>query len=43
MVSVTGHAWWWQNEEAGIVEKRLLENSGAVARWNGSLGVYPFS
>src|ERR1700753_2175017 len=43
MVSATGHAWWWQNEEGGGVEKRLLEEFGAGARWNGSLGVCPFS
>jgi hypothetical protein len=34
-----GHLWWWQSEEAGVVEKRLLEEYGTVARWNGALGV----
>ena len=31
--------WWWQREEAGVVEKRLLEEYGAMVRWNGFLGV----
>ena len=37
--SVTGHMWWWQREGRGTVEKRLLEEYGTVARWNGALGV----
>ena len=43
MVSVIGHEWWWQREEAGVIEKRLLDEYGAVVRWNGSLGVRSFS
>ena len=43
MVSVIGHEWWWQREEAGVIEKRLLDKYGAVVRWNGSLGVRSFS
>lgn len=35
-----GHLWWWQFEESGVVEKRILEEHGAVARWNGALGVH---
>ena len=38
--SGTGHLWFWQCEEASVVEKRLLEEYGGVARWNGLLGVY---
>jgi hypothetical protein len=37
--SGTGHLWWWQHEEGTVVEKRLLEEYGTVARWNGTLGV----
>lgn len=40
--SGTGHAWWWQREEAGAVDKMILEEYGTVARWNGSLGVHYF-
>ena len=35
----TGHLWWWQREEATVVEKNLLNEFGAVVRWNGALGV----
>ena len=35
----TGHLWWWLLEESKVVEKSLLEEYGAIARWNGSLGV----
>ena len=35
----TGHSWWWQQEEAGVVERRFLKEHGAVALWNGLLGV----
>ncbi|KAF9785284.1 cytochrome P450 [Thelephora terrestris] len=35
---IYGHRWWWQSEEASVVEKRILEEYGAVARYNGSLG-----
>ena len=41
--SGTGHLWWWQRQEATVVEKRILEDYGAVARWNGCLGVHFFS
>jgi cytochrome P450 len=34
-----GHLWWWRREEAGVVEKGILEEHGAIARWNGLLGV----
>jgi len=34
-----GHQWYWQTQDAGAVEKHLLENYGTVARWNGPLGV----
>ena len=37
--SETGHLWWWQSEDGGMVEKRLLEEYGAVVRWSGTLGV----
>jgi hypothetical protein len=36
----TGHRWWWQCEEAGVVEKEILEEYGNIVRWNGSLGVH---
>ena len=39
MGSKTGHRWWWQYEEVGVVEKEILEQHGTVARWNGLLGV----
>jgi hypothetical protein len=35
----TGHAWWWESEEVAVVEKKILEEHGTIARWNGSLGV----
>jgi hypothetical protein len=35
----TGHLWWWQQEEASAIEKGILEEHGAIARWNGLLGV----
>ncbi|KAF9645980.1 cytochrome P450 [Thelephora ganbajun] len=35
---IHGHQWYWQCEEAGAVEKRLLEEYGTIARWNGPLG-----
>ena len=35
----TGHLWWWQLEEARVVEKNLLGKYGTVVRWNGPLGV----
>ena len=34
-----GHLWWWQHEEARVIEKNLLEEYGTIVRWNGSLGV----
>jgi hypothetical protein len=40
MVSGTGHRWWWNCEEAGVVEKGILEEHGTIARWNGLLGVH---
>lgn len=40
--SGTGHMWWWQREGVSIVEKRILEEYGTVARWNGALGVCSF-
>ena len=39
----TGHTWWWQREEFGVVDKMILDEYGTVARWNGSLGVHSFS
>ena len=39
MTSMTGHMSWWQPEAAGVVEKSLLEDYGALARWKGALGV----
>lgn len=35
----TGHLWWWQHEEAKVIEKKILEEHGTIARWNGPLGV----
>ena len=35
-----GHEWFWQNKDASVNEKHLLENYGTVARWNGPLGVH---
>jgi hypothetical protein len=35
----TGHLWWWQHEEASVLEKHILDEYGTVARWNGTLGV----
>ena len=37
--SGTGHRWWWQCEEIRLVEKKILKEHGAVARWNGIFGV----
>ena len=37
--SGAGHLWWWQHEEVHVVEKNILEEYGAVARWNGPFGV----
>lgn len=34
-----GHQWYWQIQEAGVVEKDILENYGTVVRWNGPFGV----
>ena len=34
-----GHQWYWQVQDAGVVERDILENYGPVARWNGPLGV----
>ena len=39
----TGHPWWWQREDAAVVEKSILEEYGTIARWNACLGVRPFS
>lgn len=41
--SRTGHTWWWMSDEFTVVEKKLLEEYGAVSRWNGSLRVCFFS
>ena len=41
--SGTGHLWWWQREEVAVIEKRILEEYGTVARWNGCFGVHFFS
>ncbi|KAF9779010.1 cytochrome P450 [Thelephora terrestris] len=35
---IYGHAWWWEAEEVAVVEKKILEEYGTIARWNGSLG-----
>ena len=40
--SGTSHL-WWRREEAGVVEKKPLEEYGIMVRWNGSLGVSVFS
>ena len=40
MHSDIGHRWWWQFKEVGVVEKEILEEHGAIARWNGLLGVH---
>ncbi|KAF9647279.1 cytochrome P450 [Thelephora ganbajun] len=35
---VFGHQWYFQNEEAGVVEKNFLERYGNVVRWRGPFG-----
>lgn len=37
-----GHRWFWTCEEATAVEEKLLEEHGAIARWNGPFGVCLF-
>ena len=34
-----GHEWYWQNSDASITEKHILENYGTATRWNGPFGV----
>lgn len=35
---IYGHLWWWQREGASVVEKKNLEEHGAIVRWNAFLG-----
>ena len=37
--NLQGHQWYFLTEDAGVVEKRFLENFGNTVRWNGPLGV----
>ena len=39
-IFLEGHTWYWQSEEVGVVEKRLMEEHGNIVHWNGPLGVY---
>lgn len=35
---IYGHQWYWENQDAGAVERGLLKEYGNIVRWNGPLG-----